>query len=171
MAKTSTSNRGMGFEELIQKRCNKLKEEGIALISKVPTDWKVLRKYNPQKKRTEIFSAFPVSESRFVDFIGIVNNKPTAIEAKETKNKTSFPFKNIKDTQIEFFKLWNNLGGNGYYLIRFTEHREIYLVPCNIMQNWIDTLGRQSVPYETFKNTEEVILIDYKELNFEEYIN
>jgi len=170
MSKSSTANRGLKFEENIQKKCDKLKEEGIALISKVPTEFKILRRFNPKTKRSEIYSAFGVEESKFVDFVGIMNSKPVAIEAKETKNKTSFPFKNIKNTQIEFFNLWSKLDGKGYYLIHFVEHKEIYLVPCEVMKDWIDNIGRQSVPYETFKNTKDVILLDYKKLNFEEYI-
>lgn len=170
MAKSSTANRGLDFESLIEKKCEELQKKEIAIIHKVPTEWKVTRRYNPQKKRTEIFNAFPVAESKFVDFIGAIHNKPIAIEAKETKEEKRFDFKNIKDTQIEFLKLWSKLGNQGYYIIRFTEHKEVYLIKSEIMHDWIDNLGRKSVPYETLKSTKDVIQLDYKELNFEEYI-
>lgn len=166
----STANRGLKFEEEIQKRCDYLKENGIALISKVPTDWKVLRKFNPRSRRSEIFSAFPVAESKFVDFVGIINGKAIGIEAKETSNKTSFPFKNIKDTQIEFLNDWIKLGGLGYYIIKFKEHKQIFLVPSDILHNCIDTIGRQSAPYKWFIENDEVIELDYKELNFDKFI-
>lgn len=170
MGKSNIANRGLDFESLIENKCQELEDREIAIIHKVPTEWKVKRRYNPQKKRTEIFNAFPVAESKFVDFIGAIYNKPIAIEAKETKEEKRFDFKNIKDTQIEFLKLWSKLGNQGYYIIRFTEHKEVYLVKSEIMHDWIDNLGRKSVPYEILKSTKDVILLDYKNLNFEEYI-
>lgn len=170
MVKSSTANRGLDFESLIESRCEELQKKEVAIIHKVPTEWKVTRRYNPQKKRTEIFNAFPVAESKFVDFIGAIHNKPIAIEAKETKEEKRFDFKNIKDTQIEFLKLWSKLGNQGYYIIRFTEYKEVYLIKSEIMHDWIDNLGRKSVPYETLKSTNDVVLLDYKKLNFEDYI-
>lgn len=170
MVKTSTANRGLDFESLIENKCEELQKREVAIIHKVPTEWKVLRKYNPRLKRTEIFNAFPVAESKFVDFIGAIHNKPIAIEAKETKEEKRFDFKNIKDTQVDFLKLWSKLGNQGYYIVRFTEHKEVYLIKSEIMHDWIDNLGRKSVPYETLKNTKDVMQLDYKELNFEDYI-
>lgn len=169
MAK-STANRGLKFEEEIQKRCDYLKEQGIALISKVPTDWKVLRKYNPKKRKSEIFNAFPMAESKFVDFVGIIQGRAIGIEAKETLNKTSFPFSNIKDTQIEFLKEWVKLGGLGYYIVRFKTNEKVFLVPSEEMHNCIDTIGRKSAPYQWFIDTECVQEVDYKQLDFESKI-
>lgn len=167
MAKSSTANRGLKFEEEIQKRCDYLRKEGIALISKVPTDWKVLRKYSPIKKRTEIYSAFPTSTSRFIDFVGIFKGKAIGIEAKETLNKTSFPFNNIKDTQIEFLKEWVELGGLGYYMVRFKTNEKVFLVPSKVMHECMDTIGRKSAPYQWFIDNAEIQEVDYKLLDFE----
>lgn len=155
---------------MIEDKCNKLQKNGLAIIHKVPTDWKVLRKFNPKLKRTEIYSAFPIGESKFVDFIGIMNGNAIAIEAKETTNKTSFPFSNIKPYQIKFLNEWENQKGKGYYILRFVEYKEIYLIPCKVMHDWMDNLGRKSVRYDTVKDTKEVVLLDYKNINFEDYI-
>lgn len=170
MVKKSTANRGLKFEEEIQKRCDILRQQGIALISKVPTDWKVLRKFNPVKHRTEIFNAFPVAESKFVDFIGVINGQAIGIEAKETTNKTSFPFSNIKESQIEFLNEWESLGGLGYYLVKFKEHKQVFLVPSVEMHNCIKTINRKSAPYSWFIENDQVIEIDYKTLDFDTYI-
>lgn len=167
MAKSSTANRGLKFEEEIQKRCDYLRKEGIALISKVPTDWKVLRKYSPTKKKSEIYNAFPVAESKFVDFIGIINGKAVGIEAKETQETTRFPFDNIKDTQIEFLKEWVELGGLGYYMVRFKTNKKVFLVPSEVMHKCIDTIGRKSAPYQWFIDNTEIQEVDYKLLDFE----
>ena len=160
--KVSHANRGLKFEEKIEQQCMKYLINGQAVIHKVPTEWKVLRKYNPAKKRSEIFNAFPVSESKFVDFIGISKGLPIAIEAKETKELTRFPFDNIKETQLEFFKNWNKNDGKGFYLIRFSSHDKIFLVECEKMQNCINTIGRKSAPYDWFlENTTEIEDLDF----------
>lgn len=170
MAKSSTANRGLKFEEEIQKRCDYLRKEGIALISKVPTDWKVLRKYSPAKKRTEIYSAFPTSTSRFIDFVGIFKGKAIGIEAKETQETTRFPFDNIKDTQIEFLKEWVELGGLGYYMVRFKTNKKVFLVPSEVMHECMETIGRKSAPYQWFIDNAEIQEVDYKLLDFEKNV-
>ena len=161
---TSHVNRGMKFEKLIQNKCDKLRAEGIALISKVPTDWVVTRIGG------KIVSGFPRAESCFVDFIGIYKGKAIALECKETKNKTSFPFSNIKDTQIEFLDKWTELGGLGYYIIRFEENKKVFLVSSENMHKCINTIDRKSVPYGDCVESEDFIEIDYNELDFENYI-
>lgn len=165
MAKSSTANRGMKFESLIQKKCDELKKNGVALISKVPTEFKMIRGVGGK-----VTSAYPVSESKFVDFVGVMNNKAIAIEAKETKNKTNFPFSNIKESQIRFLDLWEELGGLGYYIIRFVENKKVFLIQSNIMNNCIRNIGRKSAPYNWFLETDGVVELDYKKLNFEEHI-
>ena len=168
MAKSSTANRGLSFEKRVQEKCDKLKQEGKALISKVPTEWVVLRKFI--NGRSRICDAFPKKESDFVDFVGVMDGRAIAIECKETNETTRFPFSNIKDSQIEFIDLWNKLGGSGYYLIKFTKLKEIYLIPGEIMNDCIRNIGRKSAPHDWFKETEGVILLNYRKLNFEEYI-
>lgn len=162
---TSHKNRGLKFEALIQDKCNELKDQNIALINKVPTEWKVIR------NGARIVNAYPVSESKFVDFIGIWNNgKAIALEAKETKNKTSFPFSNIKESQIIFFDNWNEMNGIGYYIIRFEELKRVFLVDSKIMNNHIRTHEMKSTKIEWFEDNENAIELDYSKLNFEKFI-
>lgn len=161
---TSYANRGLKFESLIEEKCIELQKQNIALIHKVPTEWKVIR------NKAKIINAYPVSESKFCDFIGIYKNKAIAIEAKETKETTRFPFANIKDTQWDFFNLWCNLNGKGYYLIRFTEHKKVFMVEAITFQECRDNIGRKSVPYDWFSDKNNAIEIDYIDLNFIDYI-
>lgn len=161
----SHRNRGLKFEHLIEHKCDELKKQKIAIIGKIPTDWKITRGAGGK-----IIGGFPVAESKFVDFCGLFKGKPISIEAKETKNKTSFPFSNIKDYQIKFLDLWTELGGLGYYIIRFVELQKVYFIPSKIMNNCIRTIGRKSAPISWFKDTKEVIELDYNKLNFEDYV-
>ena len=161
---TSHVNRGMKFESLIQNKCEELKKNGVALINKVPTEIKMIR------NGARIVNAFAVEQSKFVDFVGIYKGKAIAIEAKETKNKTSFPFGNIKDTQIQFLNKWTELGGLGYYIIRFEENKKVFLVISEDMHKCMSTINRKSVPYNYCVESEDFIEIDYKKLDFENYI-
>ena len=164
--KSSYQNRGLKFEEKIQHKCDELRKNKVALLSKVPTEWKVVR------RGAYIVKAFTVAESRFVDFVGC-NNKGQAIgiEAKETSNKTSFPFGNIKESQFSFFGLWCGLGAIGYYIVHFKEHEKVFLVKATDLEEIKDTIGRKSVPYKMFCEDDRFIELDYEKLNFEDYIN
>lgn len=164
MSKVSYKNRGLKFEKMIKNKCEELKEKGIASISKVPTEWQVIRNGN------RIVSAFPVSKSKFVDFIGVSQGKAIAIEAKETHEKTRFPFGNIHKEQIDYLDTWLGLGGKGYYLIRFSAYDEVFLIEASVMHNCINNIGRKSAPYEWFKETKEVVELD-RDLDFISYIN
>lgn len=169
-SKDNHKNRGLDFESIIENKCEELKSQNIALINKVPTEWKVLRRFNPKTKKNEIFSAFPVEESRFVDFIGIYNHFPIAMEAKSTKELTRFPFANIKDSQIDFLNLWINTGGKGYYLIRFQEHKKVFMIEALKFHECINTIGRKSAPYEWFLDGNNTVELNYDDINFIEYI-
>lgn len=159
----NTSNKiGDKFEQRVQRVCDKLREDKICMLSKVPTDWKVLRNGG------KIVSAFPKTESKFVDYVGICNGKSISIEAKTTANKTSFPLNNIKDTQFEYFLDYEIMGGLGYYIIEFREHKEIYFVESSKIENFKNNNERKSIPYQWF--CDNAILLDYDRINFIDYI-
>ena len=163
MAK-STANRGLKFEARIQNKCEWLRQQGIALIEKIPTDFKIIR------NGTRIVSAFPVAKTRTCDFLGVIQGKAISIEAKETQNKTSFPFSNIKEHQIIYQELFSGLGGLSYYLIHFSTLKEVWLVPNHVMRYWRNNLNRKSIPHDEFINNKECCLLDYEDLNFHTYI-
>ncbi|EHL2672221.1 Holliday junction resolvase RecU, partial [Listeria monocytogenes] len=81
----SHANRGMTFERLIENACDIYQIKKLAIIQKLPTDWKIIR------NGAQITGAFPNKKST-VDFMGVLNpGMAIAFEAKETKAK-SFPF-------------------------------------------------------------------------------
>ena len=168
--KQSTANRGLDWESKISKKLEQYRQDGLAVIHKVPTEFKLIRKYNPKLHKSMVVNAFPVSESKFVDYVGVFSSQPIAIEAKQTNNKTSFPFSNIKDTQYKFFEDWINCGGLGYYLIHFKENQLIYWIHADKIQEARDTLDRKSIPLSWFQDKNNAIQLDDK-LNFLECIN
>lgn len=159
----------MDWEEKISKKCNEYRNNKIAVIHKVPTEIKMIRKYDPILHKSSIVNAFPVEESKFVDYVGVFKGAAIAIEAKKTDNKTNFPFKNIKQSQFTFFTDWISCGGIGYYLFYFKTLNLYYLVSAKNIQNSKKSLNRQSIPVKWFQDKNNTIQLD-ENLNFLEYI-
>ena len=135
------ANRGMGLETLIEYANQQYAAKGIALIQKVPTPWKVIRRGNA------IVSAFPEKKST-VDLTGAYRGKPIAFDVKETRNKTSFPLANIEQHQIEFMRGWENNGGRAFFLIEFKEHGERFVVMFDDLIAYKEATKRESIKYE-----------------------
>lgn len=148
---TSRANRGMDLEEIVGNQCKEYRKEGKAYMFKLPTDWQVLR------RGKFIISAFPKAKS-LTDFFGTLNTgEAIAIEVKNTNNKTSFPLGNIKEHQFTFLEEWSKHTRHSYYLIRFKEHDEIYLVHSSKVQEFRDSETRKSIPYKWFGENAELL--------------
>lgn len=93
--KISQANRGRSFEQLIEHSNKQYQTKGKALIQKVPTPWKVIR------RGKQIVSAHPAEKST-VDFVGVADGKAIAFDAKSTRELTRFPLSNIEVHQMVF---------------------------------------------------------------------
>lgn len=166
---TSHRNRGMDFEKMFSDKCKAMREDtsSKALINKVPTEMKLVRGAGGR-----IVRAFAVSkdETEFVDFCGVYYGKPICFELKSTENKTSFPFGNIKKSQMSFLDKWVEYGGLGYYLIRFAHHNKVFMIQATDMHDVISSSDRKSVKYDFCLNDSRFIELNYERLNFEDYI-
>lgn len=121
-SKDGHRNRGLKWEKVINNKLLEYRKQGLCFIQKIPTEFTIIR------NGPKIISAFPKKQTESVDFIGAKQFLPVALEAKETKNKTSFPIKNIEPHQIKFLDEWCNKQGVGYYFIRFNTLERIFLV-------------------------------------------
>jgi len=70
----TTANRGMYLEEWIEQANQVYNARKMAVITKIPTPWKVQRNYKPYTKQYEITHAFPEKKST-VDFGGTASNR------------------------------------------------------------------------------------------------
>lgn len=120
-------HKGDAFEEIINLANLSYKRKGIALVQKIATPMK------PIRKGEKIISAYYHQKST-LDYIGIFETIPIAFDAKETKEINKFPLKNVKPHQIEFMKNWYKHGGLAFLLIYFTRLNLVYRL------DWI-TLG------------------------------
>lgn len=124
--------RGMSLEKdlndsnIFYRECNR------ALIYKKPTPIQVVKVDYPIRKAAKITEAYYKTPST-TDYNGIYRGRPLDFEAKETKSKTSFPFKSIHLHQIEHLKNVLYHKGIGFFIIRFTSYDETYLIDASIL--------------------------------------
>ena len=138
----------------LEKRANKAnlkyRKSKKALIQKVPTPILYTRKGL-------------IAQQSTVDYTGIIAPKGQGIafDAKETKNKTSFPLKNIHQHQLNFLNLFEELGGIAFFLIHFKSvyENEAFKTPLKLVNKYWDGEERKSIPFDDFK-TEWLVHID-----------
>ena len=147
--------RGKALENMIEYSNNVYRSKRMARVDKVPTPWNV--QYD--RKRGRVRNAFPQKKST-VDFVGVANGYFIGFDAKSTRNKTSFPLKNVEQHQFDFLHDVHVQGGVAFMLVEFAVHQEIYYLHYPDFKKW--WVGqfrgeRKSIPLDWFKeNCERV---------------
>jgi recombination protein U len=141
------SNRGKTLEDMINQTNLVYEKKGLAVIRKIPTPWKVQRKYSPYTKTYQIAFAYPEAKSS-VDFGGTACNQSIWFDVKETKLKTSFPLGNIHDHQIDYLKKVHEQGGKAFLLIHSEHFTRTWLVWIDVLLHFMRTEKRKSLPFD-----------------------
>ena len=145
----SASNRGMNLENDINLSNEWYTNNGIALITKRPTPINIVKV--DYSRGAKIVDAYFEKQST-TDYNGIYKGKYLDFEAKNTKNRTSFPLSNIEKHQIEHLKRVIQHGGIAFFIIQFQTRNEVYLLDASWVINFWENGERKSIPYETFKS-------------------
>jgi recombination protein U len=99
-----------------------------------------------------------------VDYSGVYRGRALEFEAKETKQKTSFPLDNIHEHQIEHLRKALMHGAIAFLIVRFTTHGITYLLDASHVVNAYDAKakgGRKSIPLRVFEEQGYVIPCSY----------
>lgn len=142
-------NRGRDFEDMIDFANEFYNVHGLAVITKIPTPWKVVRKYSPYDRSYKIANAFPEKKST-VDFGGTASFQSIWFDAKATDSKTSFPLKNIHPHQMEYLKRVRDQGGKAFFLVYSSHFAKFWLLWIDDLMKFIQTSTRKSIPFEWF---------------------
>ncbi len=142
--KDNASNRGMGLEEDISLACEYYNNLGMCLIYKRPTPIKVVRMDNINKAK--IVEGYFSSKST-TDYNGLYKGKYLDFEAKETINKTSFSFHNIREQQISHLEAVNKLNGLAFFIIRMKAYNQTFLVKYIDVKEMLNS-SRKSITYD-----------------------
>jgi len=151
--KTNYAGRGMDLEEDLNKSNEYYRQMEVAYIYKKPTPIKLVKVDYPSKGNH--ITAVKIKEAYFespstTDYNGIYRGKYIDFEAKETKQKASFPLDNIHHHQLTHLKNITKCGGIGFLIIRFSTLNETYLLPAKDMFDYIEANTRKSIPYSYF---------------------
>jgi recombination protein U len=163
---TQHANRGKYLEEWIEQTNQVYNNKGLAVINKIPTPWKIQRKFSPFTKQYSISGAFPEKKST-VDFGGTAAKQSIWFDVKATTLKTSFPLSNIYGHQKEYLESVAKQGGKAFLLIHFRELNKTWLLWIDQLQKFMAESGRKSIPVNWFEaNCEEVkqgqgVMLDY----------
>lgn len=144
------ANRGMSLESDINDTNEYYLAMNKAVVHKKPTPIRVVHVHYPKRSAAKITEGY-FQEKATTDYNGIYKGKYIDFEAKETKNKTTFPLSNIHEHQIEHMRSIIEHGGICFIIIRFVEHDETYfLLSEKIIPYWdkMRNGGRKFITYE-----------------------
>ncbi|WP_226579245.1 Holliday junction resolvase RecU [Halobacillus litoralis] len=147
--KPDFSNRGMSLEEDINLTNEYYLEAGIAVVHKKPTPVQIVNVDYPKRSAAVIKEAY-FKQASTTDFNGVYRGKYIDFEAKETKNKTSFPLSNVHQHQVDHMKAVVSHGGISFLIVKFSPLEEVYLLPSPMLFTYWDDQwngGRKSIPY------------------------
>lgn len=125
------------------------RDTGRALIYKKPTPIQVVKVDYPARDRAKITEAYYRTPST-TDYNGVYRGKYIDFEAKETRNKTSFPLYMIHDHQIQHLEKVALHGGIGFFIIRFSTLNQTMLVDAGQLIEKIKSTTHASIPYPWF---------------------
>lgn len=140
-------NRGQTLEDELNESNEYYLSRNIAVIHKKPVPIQVVKVNYPNRSAAVITEAYYRTPST-TDYNGVWNGKYIDFEAKETKNKTSFPLQNLHAHQVEHMNNVYNQNGISFLIIRFSTLNRYFILPHEmIMRKWdrMTDGGRKSI--------------------------
>lgn len=163
-SKIKYGKRGMNLEKEIDKSNQYFRLENIAVIHKKPTPIQIVDVDYPKRQKAVIKEAYFRKPST-TDYNGVYNGYYIDFEAKETKNKTSFPLNNIHDHQVSHMEQVSNQKGICFLLIKFSYHDSVFLLPFREFMVYWDRYksgGKKSITLKEIENDGYLIPIQFR---------
>lgn len=175
---TSTANRGMNLEKMINQTNEFYLNNDIAIIHKKPIPIQIVKVDYKTRSAAKIVEAYYKLPST-TDYNGIYKGKYIDFEAKETKNKTSFPLKNIHEHQIIHLNKCLEHGGIAFIIIYFSKLDRIFFLDSKYVSKYYtrSIKGRKSITLEEIEEFGIEIIegyrkpIDYLQVIDKYYLN
>jgi len=143
---SSASNRGMSLEEDLNQSNAYYLSRGIANIHKKPTPIQIVKVDYPKRSAAKIVEAYFKTPST-TDYNGVYKGYYIDFEAKETRNIKYFKMQLIHQHQINHLKDVIKQNGLAFFIIRFSNKDETYLISANFVFSCIDS-GMKHILYE-----------------------
>ncbi|GHP12793.1 Holliday junction resolvase RecU [Lentilactobacillus fungorum] len=142
------SNRGMTLEEELNKSNLYYLNHGTAVIHKKPTPIQIVSVDYPKRSAARINEAY-FRRSSTTDYNGVYRGRYIDFDAKETKNKTSFPLKNFHKHQVEHMRQCLRQQGICFAVIKFVSDQSVFVLKASDLIDYWDKQalgGRKSIP-------------------------
>lgn len=147
--KTTYSNRGMTLENDLNVTNEQYLAKGLAVIHKKPIPIQVVNVNYPKRSAAKITEAY-YQKASTTDYNGVYKGFYLDFEAKETKNKTSFPLKNFHEHQILHMKACCDHKAICFILLRFSSLNRVFVLPFEKLNWWwnqqSEEKGKKSIP-------------------------
>ncbi|KRM22233.1 Holliday junction resolvase RecU [Latilactobacillus graminis] len=147
-ATTLFGNRGMTLEEELNHSNQYYRLHETAVIYKKPTPIQIVKVDYPARSQAVIKEAY-FKQASTTDYNGVYQRRYLDFEAKETKNKTAFPFRNFHQHQIEHFRACLHQGGICFVIMKFVPLQRLFLYPATrLISRWDAQVNgaRKSIP-------------------------
>lgn len=157
-------NRGMTLEDDINATNEYYLQNGKAVIHKKPTPIQIVNVDYPKRSAAVITEAY-FKQASTTDYNGVYRGKYIDFEAKETRNKTSFPLNNFHSHQINHMKEVVKQGGICFVIIKFTYFNTIFVLQAeHLFTFWNNHLngGRKSIPFSYIEDYGEIVPFSYR---------
>ncbi len=136
------SNRGMTLEEDLNETNQYYVENGKAVIHKKPTPVQIVQVDYPKRSAAVIKEAY-FKQASTTDYNGVYRGRYIDFEAKETKNKTSFPLKNFHEHQIHHMRQVLKQNGIAFVILRFSLQMKFILLDAWHLLQFYDQKDQQ----------------------------
>ena len=156
----SYGSRGMFLETLLNQTNDYYRLRKIAVIHKKPTPVQVVKVDYPKRSAAVIKEAY-YRHASTTDYNGVYRGCYIDFEAKETKNKTSFPFINIHEHQLQHMEDCIHQGGIVFIIFYFSSLNEYYLLESQYLISFIrdNKNGKKSIPLNYIRDNGKQIYL------------
>lgn len=146
--------RGMSFEAMLNESNDYYNSREVAVVHKKPTPIQVVKVDYPKRSAAKIVEAY-YRQASTTDYNGVFNGHYIDFEAKETRNKTSFPLKNFHAHQIHHMDRCNKQKGICFVLFYFSELNRCFFLPSPFLINFWKQSERNGKKSITLQQIEE----------------
>jgi len=136
--------RGMNFEEAINQSNAYYLTHGFCVVHKKPTPIQIVKVDYPQRSKAKISEAY-FKQASTTDYNGVYKGKYLDFEAKETKQKTSFPFSNFHQHQLKHMEAVLEQKGIAFVLLFFSRLQRVFFYPAEKLIEQYRTSKRKSL--------------------------
>ncbi|RHW41283.1 Holliday junction resolvase RecU [Neobacillus notoginsengisoli] len=161
---SSHGNRGMTLEEDLNNTNLYYLSRGIAVIHKKPTPVQIVQVDYPKRSAAVIKEAY-FKQASTTDYNGVYKGKYLDFEAKETRNRTSFPLQNFHEHQIRHMEAVLLQGGISFVILRFASTEEVFLLDAAVLLRFWSRMeqgGRKSITKQEIIETGRLIPTGYQ---------